>query len=89
MRLKNHLSGMAAMASLLIVLGIGCASSPSQIQQPPPTSYTRSTVGTPDELSPLAPPEARNVRRVGGRWFCEVNGQTMMFNGAKWVPQPK
>ncbi len=91
MALKNQLLGMAGLSSLLIILGSGCASSPSQIQQPPPTSYTRSTVGTPDELSPQAPGEAKNIRRVGNQWLCEVNGRTMIYNSATacWEPQQK
>ncbi len=91
MQLGNHVVGMVGAAALLIMLGSGCASSPSQIQQPPPTSYTRSTVGTPDELSPLAPGEAQNVRRVGDHWECEVNGRTMIYNNAtaRWEPRQK
>lgn len=82
MRLGNHLTETAVAAALLLVLGSGCASLPTQIQQPPPTAYTRSTVGTPDELSPQAPGEAQNVRRVGKYWQCEVNGKTMIYNDA-------
>jgi hypothetical protein len=91
MQLKNHLYGMAVVAALLIILGLGCTASTSQIQQPPATSYTRSTVGTPDELSPLAPGEGRNVRKVGDHWICEVNGRIMVYNkaAARWEPQQK
>jgi hypothetical protein len=91
MKLKNHFAGMALAAALLIMLGSGCASSPSQIQQPPPTSYTRSTVGTPDELSPQAPGTAQNVRKVGGHWQCEVDGKIMVYNDATacWEPRQK
>jgi hypothetical protein len=91
MQFKNHFAGMALAAALLVMLGSGCASSPSQIQQPPPTSYTRSTVGTPDELSPQAPGEAQNVRKVGDHWQCEVNGKIMIYNNATacWEPRQK
>ena len=91
MRLKNQLAGMVLAAFQLILLGSGCASSPSQIQQPPPTSYTRSTVGTSDELSPQAPGEAQNVRKVGDHWECEVNGRIMIYNNATacWEPRQK
>ena len=91
MRLKPNLAGMAVAASLLIMLGSGCASSPSTLQQPAPTSYTQSTVGTPNELSPVAPGEGRNVRKVGGHWLCDVNGKTMVYNDATatWEPQQK
>ena len=91
MKTKHNLAGMAIVTWLLVMLGSGCASSPSQIQQPPPTSYTRSTVGTSDELSPQAPGEAQNVRKVGNHWQCEVNGKTMVYNNAAacWEPQQK
>ena len=91
MQLKNHVAGMAVTTTLLIMLGSGCASSPSQIQQPPPTSYMRSAVGTPNELSPQAPAAATNMRKVGAHWACEVNGRTMIYNDAAscWEPQKK
>jgi hypothetical protein len=91
MRLKTLFSGMAVSASLAMLLCSGCASSPSTIQQPEPTSYMKSAVGTPDELSPLAPAEGKNVRRVGGHWVCDVNGRTMVYNSASssWEPQKK
>lgn len=89
MQLKNPVTRLVLAAALLIMLGSGCASSSSQIQQPTPTTYTRSTVGTPDELSPLAPGEAQNIRKVGGQWVCEVKGRTMIYNNAtgSWEPQ--
>jgi len=76
-------------ASLLILWGIGCASPPAK--QPEPTSHMRSTVGTAEELSPLAPVGAEKVRKVGNRWTCEVNGRVMVYNdaAAKWEPQQK
>lgn len=94
MQIKIHFSTMALMAALLTMLSSGCASSPvapasSQVQpgavyseQVPITGYMRSQVGTPNELSPLAPAEARNVRKVGDRWFCDLNGQVRVFNSA-------
>ena len=103
MQIKIHFSAMALMAALLIILAIGCASSPAAPASPqgqaagiyseqvPITSYMRSQVGTPNELSPLAPAEARNVRKVGDRWFCDLNGQVRVFNNATscWELQQK
>ena len=103
MQIKTHLSGMAVAASMLIILASGCASSsvePSSskaqssvlsIEQPPMTDYMRSQIGTPNELSPIAPAEARNVRKVGNQWMCDLNGQAMVFNDASacWEPQMK
>jgi hypothetical protein len=90
MQRRIRLAGMTLATMGLIMLGIGCSSS-STVQQPPPTSYMKSAVGTPNELSPLAPPGACNVHKVGNRWTCEVNGQTMVYNEAasRWEPQPK
>jgi hypothetical protein len=89
MQLKIRLAGMAVVASLLIMWGQGWASPP--IEQPPMTSYMQSAVGTPDELSPLAPAEATNVKKVGNHWTCEINGQPMVYNDAasRWEPQPQ
>ncbi len=103
MQVKIHLSGMAAAASMLISLASGCASSAVEpvsakppagviaIEQPPMTEYMRSQIGTPNELSPIAPAEARNVRKDGNRWRCDLNGQGMVFNDASscWEPQTK
>jgi hypothetical protein len=90
--------------SLLTIAACGSASSPGEraatsarspsaiaIEQPGTTSYMRSRVGTPDELSPLAPPEARNVCKIGDHWTCDVNGQTMVYNHAsqRWEPGQK
>ena len=100
---KIHLAGIARLVSLLTILGSGCASAPvapppSQtqpagvfIEQVPITGYMRSQVGTPNELSPLAPAEARNVRKIGNHWCCDLNGQAMVFNSATscWEPQQK
>jgi hypothetical protein len=59
------------------------------VKQVPMTSYMRSQVGTLNELSPLAPPQASNVRKVGGQWLCDINGQTMVFDAGTscWAPQ--
>jgi hypothetical protein len=88
---------------LVTIVLTGCASSPVaspptsappgaiRLEQPGMTDYMRSRVGTPDELSPLAPPEARKVHKVGDHWLCEVNGQTMVYNNASacWEPRQK
>ena len=99
MHAKSNLAMLAAAASLLIILLGGCASSSSapsssaaspgavSIQQPSMTPYMRSQIGTPNELSPLAPGGAKNIHKVGDHWACELNGQTYIFNGADWVPQ--
>jgi hypothetical protein len=59
------------------------------IKQDPMTSYMQSQVGTPNELSPLAPAEATNIKKTGGRWTCDLNGRAMIFNDAAscWEPQ--
>ncbi len=90
MHCKINLYGMALAASLLLILTSGCASSEA-LTQPAQTSYMKSAVGTPNELSPLAPPEARNIRKVGNQWLCDVNGRTMIYNDAAacWQPQQK
>jgi hypothetical protein len=101
MQIKIHLPGMTVVAAILLFLSSGCASptveqpsSPGQqsvfqIQQPPMTNYMKSVVGTPDELSPIAPSAARNVRKVGNQWLCDFNGQVMIYNdaGARWEPK--
>jgi hypothetical protein len=91
MHSKINLSGMAVAASLLFVLTSGCASSEAPLAQPAKTSYMQSAVGTSNEMSPLAPAEARNVRKVGNQWLCEVNGKTMIYSDAAacWQPQQK
>ena len=98
MQIKVHLSEMALAASMLFIVAGGCASSSSSsskaqssvlsIEQPPMTDYMRSQIGTPNELSPIAPAEARNVRKVGNHWLCDLNSQVMVFNDAsgKWEP---
>jgi hypothetical protein len=99
MHAKINLAMLAVAASLLIILLGGCASSASgptpsaatpgaiSVPQVPMTPYMRSQIGTPNELSPLAPGGAKNVHKVGDHWVCELNGQTYIFNGADWVPQ--
>jgi hypothetical protein len=87
MHVKIHLAFLAVLVALLVSLGSGFAAPP--IEQTPMTPYMRSAVGTPDELSPLAPAEARKVKKVGDRWTCEINGQPMVYNPAasRWEPQ--
>jgi hypothetical protein len=101
-QINQLLARIAVIASLLIFGGSGCASSgvaqtsPQvqatgsgiHVEQVPMTPYMRSQVGTPNELSPLAPAQARNIRKVGGRWLCDMNGQVYVFDGVStWVPQ--
>ena len=91
MKSKIHLSGMALAASMLLILASGCASSSSSssLEQPPMTSHMKSAVGTPNELSPIAPAEARNVRKVGNQWMCDLNGEAMVYNDATGQWEPK
>ena len=94
---KLQLAWKAAVVALLIMVGSGCASSlsgkpSSPVEKPSEmTDHMKRMVGTPDELSPLAPAEARNVRKVGNQWTCEINGQPMVYNEAasRWEPQGK
>lgn len=88
-------------ASLCLILGsVGASHAveppPSQarssgvfVEQVPVTPYMRSQVGTPNELSPIAPAQARKIQKVGNRWTCELNGQAMIFNDGTscWEPQ--
>jgi hypothetical protein len=89
MRVKIYFTGMAGVVALLLMGGSGFAA--SEIVQPPKTSYMQSTVGTPDELSPIAPAEAKKVCKVGNQWTCEINGQPMVYNEAasRWEPKQK
>ncbi len=89
MHVKTCLALTAGVMALLLMMGSGFAA--SEIVQPPKTPYMQSTVGTPDELSPLAPGEARNVRKAGNQWTCEINGQPMVYNEAasRWEPKQK
>ena len=101
-RINHRLARIAVIALLLIFWGSGCASSGGEqaspkaqatsagihVEQVPITSYMRSQVGTPNELSPLAPAQARNIRKVGGQWLCDLDGQVYVFDGvSNWVPQ--
>ena len=89
MRAKKYLAGLAGAAVLLLVGGNVFAAPP--IEQPPKTSYMQSKVGTPEELSPIAPAEAKKVCKVGNQWTCEINGQPMVYNEAasRWEPKSK
>ncbi len=98
MRYNRQRGETAVVLSLLIALAGGCAAAPASpqvtasgvyIKQDPITDYMRSQVGTPNELSPIAPAEATNIRKEGNRWCCDLNGQAMVFNGASscWEPQ--
>jgi|GEM_PF-570063 hypothetical protein len=94
MQIKIYLSVMAVVVSMSLILASGCASSSSSspsLGQPQTTDYMRSKVGTPDELSPIAPAEARNVRKVGNQWLYDLNGQVWVYNDAtaRWEPQQK
>jgi hypothetical protein len=86
MLIKINFLGIAVVAAMSLILAGGCASSSQQLEQPSMTSQMKSAVGTSDELSPLAPPEARNIRKVGNQWMCDINGQAMGYNAAtgKW-----
>jgi hypothetical protein len=89
MHVKTYLAWLAGVVALLLMGAHGFAAPP--IVQPPKTSYMQSTVGTPDELSPIAPAEARKVCKVGNQWTCEINGQPMVYNEAasRWEPKQK
>ncbi|MFA5111730.1 MAG: hypothetical protein WC443_10020 [Desulfobaccales bacterium] len=87
MPLKLQRLGISAALALFLMGGNGWAAPP--LEQPPLTNYMRSVVGTPDELSPLAPAEATKVRKVENRWTCEIQGQPMVYNEGtlRWEPQ--
>jgi hypothetical protein len=101
MQMKIHLAAMALLAAMGLVWASGCASSsvapssstaPSSgiaVENPPMTAYMRSQIGTPNELSPIAPAAARNMRKVGNQWLCDINGQVMVFDAgaSSWEPQ--
>jgi hypothetical protein len=86
---KIHISGMALGIAMLIILASGCASSSQQLEQPQKTSYMNSVVGTSNEMSPIAPAGAKNMRKDGNQWMCEINGQTMIYNAASAQWEPK
>ncbi|MGA9755158.1 MAG: hypothetical protein WBV23_08430 [Desulfobaccales bacterium] len=87
---KNYFARMAVAASLLVLLGSGCAST-STYKNPDVEATTQRTRGTADELSPLAPVGATNVKRVGNQWTCEQNGRVMIYDdaGSCWQPRQK
>jgi hypothetical protein len=90
MDFTNRLAGLALVVSLSLMLVSGCASS-SGYKNPDVEATKQRTAGTGDELSPLAPLGATNVKRVGNQWTCEQNGRTMIYNDAAscWQPQGK
>jgi hypothetical protein len=89
MRVKLYLAGMVGGVALLLMAGNAFAAPP--IAQPPKTPYMQSQVGTPDELSPIAPAEAKKMCKVGNQWTCEINGQPMVYNEAasRWEPKQR
>jgi hypothetical protein len=89
MRVKIYLAWTVGAVALLLMGGNVFAAPP--IEQPPKTSYMQSKVGTPEELSPIAPAEAKKICKVGNQWTCEINGQPMVFNEAasRWEPKQK
>jgi hypothetical protein len=89
MRVKLYLAVMAGAVALLLLGAPAIAALP--IEQPPQTPYMQSRVGTPDELSPIAPAEAKKVCKVGNQWTCEINGQPMVYNEAasRWEPKQR
>jgi hypothetical protein len=89
MHVKTYLAWMAGLVALLLMGATAFAAPP--IVQPPQTPYMQSQVGTPDELSPLAPSEAKKVCKVGNQWTCEINGQPMVYNEAasRWEPKQR
>ena len=90
MNVKNRLAGLAVAALLLLSLGSGCATS-SGYKNPDVETTKQRTAGTSDELSPLAPVGATNVKRVGNQWTCEQNGRVMIYDDAasSWQPRQK
>ena len=89
MHVKIFLAWLAGVVALLFMMESGFAA--SEIVQPPQTPHMQSKVGTPDELSPLVPAEAKKVCKVGNQWTCEINGQPMVYNEAasRWEPKQK
>ena len=88
MKVANRLAGLAVTALLLLILGSGCAPA-SGYKNPDVEATTKATAGTADELSPLAPVGATNVKKVGNQWTCEQNGRTMIYDDAASCWQPK
>jgi hypothetical protein len=88
MKVKAYLAGMTVAALLLVILGSGCASS-SGYKNPDVEATKQRTLGTADELSPVAPVGGQNVRKVGNQWTCEQNGRLMIYDDAASCWQPK
>jgi hypothetical protein len=88
MKGKAYLAEMMLAALLLVFLGSGCASS-SGYKNPDVEATKLRTAGTSNELSPVAPVGAANVKKVGNHWTCEQNGRTMVYNDAASCWQPK
>ena len=90
MHVKNRLAGLAVAALLLLFLGSGCGTS-SGYKNPDVEATKQRTAGTSDELSPMAPVGATNVKRVGNQWTCEQNGRVMIYDDASsgWQPRQK
>jgi uncharacterized lipoprotein len=90
MHVKNRLAGLAVAALLLLFLGSGCGTS-SGYKNPDVEATKQRTAGTSDELSPMAPVGATNVKRVGNQWTCEQNGRVMIYDDAAsgWQPRQK
>ena len=90
MNVKNRLAGLAVAALLLLFLGSGCGTS-SGYKNPDVEATKQRTAGTSDELSPMAPVGATNVKRVGNQWTCEQNGRMMIYDDAAscWQPRQK
>ncbi len=88
MKGKAYLAEMTLAALLLVFLVSGCASS-SGYKNPDVEATKQRTAGTPNELSPVAPVGAANVKKVGNQWTCEQNGRTMVYNDAASCWQPK
>jgi hypothetical protein len=90
MQLQKNILGMVVIICLAmpLILAPGCATS-NPVQQPATTDYMKKAVGTSDELSPMAPAAAKNIRKVGNQWMCELNGKTMIYDAAAgtWEPQ--
>jgi hypothetical protein len=90
MHIHHRFAGLAVAVSLSLLLGFGCAPA-SGYKNPDVEATKQKTAGTSDELSPLAPVGATNVKRVGNQWTCEQNGRVMIYNEAAscWQPQQK
>ena len=88
MKVKGYLAAMAVVASLLTFLVSGCGSS-APYKNPDVEATKQRTLGTADELSPVAPVGGQKVRKVGNQWTYEQNGRLMIYNDATSSWQPK